>query len=109
MFNWFKKKPKPPETPGDIESLMQDMNKSAFEVAGSLDVILDYSDDSVQRVDSILGQFHDHYRKTQDDSGLRGNAIFFAAYLGEVIRKKGFGGTWSRDHPDVGENSFPFS
>ena len=95
--------------PSDIETLMQQMTKSAFEVAASFNVKLDYSDDSVQRVESILGQIHDEYKKTKDDSGLRGVSLFFAAYIGEVIRRKRLGGTWSRNHPVVGDDSFPFN
>jgi hypothetical protein len=100
----MKKKP-----PADIENLMQQMNKSAFEVATSFKVKLDYTDASVQRVESILGQLHNEYMKTKDDSGLRGISLFFAAYIGEVIRRKLQGGTWSRNHPVVGDDSFPFN
>ena len=93
----------------DVEVLMQQMNQSAFKVASSFDVTLDYSDASIQSVESILGQIHSDYKKTKDDSGLRGIALFFAAYIGEVIRRKGFGGSWSRNHPVVGHDSFPFA
>lgn len=88
---------------------MQQMNASAHEVASNFDVTLDYTDSSVDSVESILGQLHDLYKQTNDDSGLRGIALFYAAYLGEVIRRKGRGGTWSRNHPLVGESSFPFN
>ncbi len=95
--------------PPDVETLMQQMNQSAFKVASSYGVALDYSDESVQGVESILGDFHNEFKKTKDDSGLRGIALFFAAYLGEVIRRKGLGGSWSRNHPTIGEDSFPFA
>jgi hypothetical protein len=97
------------KTPPDVEALMTQMNQSAFKVASSFNVALDYSDESVQAVESILGQIHTEYKKLQDDSGLRGIALFFAAYLGEVIRRKGLGGTWSRSHPVVGDDTFPFT
>ena len=88
---------------------MQNMNRSAFEVASKFGVTLDYSDVSVEGVESILGQIHDDFTKKKDDKGMRGIALFFAAYLGEVIRHKGLGGSWSRNHPTIGENSFPFT
>jgi hypothetical protein len=97
------------KTPAEVEALMQQMNQSAFKVASVFDVALDYSDESVNRVESILGKIHTEYMKTRDDSGLRGIALFFAAYLGEVIRRKGLGGTWSRNHPVFGDDSFPFA
>jgi len=87
---------------------MQQMNASAHEVAANFDVTLDYSDDSIQNVESILGEIHENYMETKDDSGLRGIALFFAAYIGEVIRRKGLGGVWSRNHKLFGDDSFPF-
>lgn len=97
------------ESNEDIETLMQEMNDSAHEVAAAFDVTLDYSDDSIRGVESILGQLHDEYVETGDDSGLRGIALFYAAYIGEVIRRKGLGGSWKRHHPEFGDNTFPFS
>ena len=88
---------------------MQQMNASAHDVASNFDKTLDYSDDSIQEVESILSQLHDHYSQSNDDSGLRGIALFFAAYIGEVIRRKGRGGSWSRNHATIGNDSFPFS
>ena len=109
MFNWFKKKPKPEAPSGDIESLMHDMNENAFRIAETFEISLDYSDESVKNVESMLSRFHSEYERTKDDSGLRGIAIGFAAYLGEVIRRKNLGGTWSRNHSVMGDNSFPFN
>lgn len=96
------------KAPKDVEKLMAEMNQFAFEVAATYRVKLDYSDASIRKVESILSEIHSVYKQTKDDDGLRGIALFFAAYIGEVIRKKGFGGTWSRHHPEVGEDSFPF-
>ena len=92
-----------------VEALMQKMNASALEVAAAFGAILDYSDHSVSQVEEILGEMHDEFLKTRDEEGLRGIALFFAAYIGEVIRRKGLGGTWNRNHPDFGEDSFPFT
>jgi hypothetical protein len=100
----MKKEPTP-----DVEALMQQMKQSALKVASAFGMDLDYSDESVKKVESILGQIHAEYKKKTDDSGLRGIALFFAAYLGEVIRRKGLGGTWSRSHAELGEDTFPFS
>jgi hypothetical protein len=93
----------------EIEVLMQKMNQSAQKVASSFDVTLDYTDASVRNVERILGEIHAEFKKTRDESGLRGIALFFAAYLGEVIRRKGLGGSWSRNHPEFGGDTFPFA
>ena len=96
------------KSPKDVEKLMRQMNELAFQVAADYGVTLDYSDKSVRKVEKILSDMHVGYKQLKDDTGLRGLALFFAAYLGEVIRKKGLGGTWSRHHPEAGEDSFPF-
>ena len=88
--------------------MMKEMCAGALDVARDCKVKLDFSDASVKNVEKILGDMHRHYRKTKDDTGLRGLALMFAAYLGEVIRKKARKGVWKRDHPDVGKDSFPF-
>jgi hypothetical protein len=93
----------------DIEALMKEMNQSAFKVAASFDVTLDYSDASVRNVEQVLAELHQLFTETKDDSGLRGIALFFAAYIGETIRRKGRGGSWSRHHPVVGQDTFPFT
>lgn len=94
--------------PDDTEALMQTMNSKALEVAKIFKIDLDYSDASIEQVEKILGKVHKGYKKSKDDEGLRGVALFFAAYIGEVIRKKGFGGTWERHHPEIGDDTFPF-
>lgn len=93
----------------DIKTLVRRMSASAVEVARDFKIELDFTDASVKKVERILGELHRHYKKTKDDDGLNGLALFFAAYLGDVIQRKGLGGKWKRHHPQWGKNSFPFS
>ncbi|MFL5329054.1 MAG: hypothetical protein ACJ8C4_09065 [Gemmataceae bacterium] len=105
---WLGKR-KASSSSDDLKAMMEKMNRSAHNVATSFGVTLDYTDSSVQQVESILGKINEEFTKTRDESGLHGIALSFAAYIGEVIRQKGLGGKWSRDHPTLGENSFPFA
>lgn len=72
-------------------------------------VELDYSDASIQKVEKMLADVHKHYQKTKNEEGLHGIALIFGAYIGEVIRRRGQGGSWARDHKEFGEDSFPFT
>jgi len=92
----------------DAETVMKLGCKDAIKIAKSNEVDLDFSDESIKKVEKMLGELHREYKKTKDETGLYGIAVMFGSYIGEVIRKKGLGGTWKRDHPDVGEDSFPF-
>jgi hypothetical protein len=71
------------------------------------DTRLDYSVESVQQVDRILGAFHDEYRKTQSDDGLNGVALEFAAYIVSIIQRHFGPAQWERDCPSFGEDAFP--
>jgi hypothetical protein len=70
-------------------------------------VPLDYSVDSVQRVEAILAALYD--RQSKDALTLerrRYVAVRYGAYVGEVIRRK-WGGHWEQDHAVAGPGSFP--
>jgi hypothetical protein len=58
-------------------------------------------------VDEILGKLHQDYLKDNATPGLRGLATGFGAYVGEVIRRHHAGAEWKRDHPAVGEKTYP--
>jgi hypothetical protein len=92
-----------------VEALMVDMKARAVEVARkAFNIELDYNDESVKQIEKILGKIHKDYKRTKNEEGLRGLALFFAAFIGEVIRRKGFGGKWQRHHPVIGDDTFPF-
>lgn len=68
---------------------------------------LDYSPDSIQQVERILGEIHDQYQKTKSDDGLDGIALEFAAYIVSVIQRHYGPAQWERDCPTLGEDAFP--
>lgn len=100
-------KENPSEDP-ETEALMQEGAAQALEVAKDSGVTLDFSDKSIKEVEKILAECHREFKKLKSEEGFHGLSMMFGAYIGEVIRKKGFGGTWGRDPPQMGEASFPF-
>lgn len=92
----------------DAEETMQMLVPQIVEFAKSNKIVLDYTDESIQGLEKLLGMIHKEYKKTKSEEGMIGLALMCGGYIGEVIRKKGKGGTWKRDHPQFGEDSFPF-
>lgn len=92
----------------DLAELRDELAGSAEEVAEAFGVKLDYSPGSVKRVEKILGKIHVEYRKTRIDDGLHGVALEFAAYTINVIEQNYAPGVWVRDHPVLGEETFPY-
>jgi hypothetical protein len=93
----------------ETEALMQEGTAQTLELAKENGVTLDFSDESINEVEKLLAECHREYKKAKSEEGFHGLALMFAAYIGEVIRRKGLGGSWSRNHPDFGDDSFPFS
>jgi len=100
-------KTNPPEDP-ETEAWMKEGVIQTLELAKENGVTLDFSDDSIKEIEKLLAECHREYKKQKSEEGFHGLAMMFGAYLGEVIRKKGFGGTWGCDHPQMGEDTFPF-
>lgn len=103
----------------ELEQLMHDTADDAVTVADKeFGIELDYSAESVARVDEILKRFLEKY----DDQALEDSAVFtlcnvFGAYAGEAFRKM-YGGDWIYDNsnPDaphvlleVGGRSYAFA
>ena len=70
---------------------------------------LDFTDSSIDAVESILSEIHDDYARTKDEEGLRGIALEFAAYVIEVIERNHGAGEWFRNHEEFGTETFPFN
>lgn len=66
-------------------------------------VTLDYQPDSIQKVNTILGQLHGQYLKSQDDKRWDTEGIGWGAYVGEVIRRK-YGGEWAKEDKQIGQS-----
>jgi hypothetical protein len=70
-------------------------------------VTLDYTLDSLQQVDRILGHVHDEYVKNPASVSIPGMSAEYGAYVGEVIRQNEPGAYWTRDSQVAGEKSYP--
>ena len=90
------------------DELKEDFTQRALEVAKKFGIRLDFSHKSIKRVEKLLGKIHKEYAKTQNEEGLRGIALFFAAYIVTVIERNSSPGVWGREHPGFGDEAFPF-
>ena len=68
---------------------------------------LDYSPQSIEQVEAILGKIHEQYMKDKASISVNGLAMAYGAYIGEAIRRSEPGSSWERDHPVGGEKSYP--
>lgn len=70
-------------------------------------VDLDYSSESIEKVEQILGNLHDNYVKNPSSISANGLGSAYGAYIGEVIRRAEPGARWERDDEVGGEKSYP--
>ena len=92
-----------------MSELKERLTTNALKIArDGFGVRLDFSNASIDKVESILGQIHGEYQRTQNDEGLRGVAVSFAAYVISVIEKISTPGVWKRDHETIGPETFPY-
>ncbi len=80
----------------------------ALEIGAAFGSPLNYSIRSVKKVEKILGQLEHDYSRRDDKSGLTGNSLQFGAYLIKVIEANFDSGRWERNHPELGEDAFPY-
>ncbi len=109
FYLWRQSKVRAPElTAKDVAQEMQSRASQAVETAANEHgVDLDYSSDSVAKVEEILGTIHQQHRSfpfSQDQ--LVNESLKWGAYLGEVIRKLK-PCHWELDSEVGGEGSLP--
>lgn len=92
----------------DLAPLRDELDGLALQIASNSGIKLDHSPKSVKKVEKILGTLHDEYCRTGSDDGMNGVAIEFAAYIIKVIELNLEAGSWSRDHPELGPDTFPY-
>lgn len=91
-----------------IDEYIEFMANAAVEDAEKQDhVQLDYSVDSIKKVEEILGRMHEQYVRDKSSLSVNALASMYGAYIGEVIRRSEPGSRWDRDHPVFGEKSYP--
>ena len=88
--------------------LQKELIGYAKEIAKSYGYSLDYTDNSIKTVESILTQIHNDYKKSKDSDGLDGIAFEFGFYIMAVIEKNYGKGLLGINDEVFGENTFPF-
>ena len=95
-------------TSQELIDIKNELINHAIKIGKEYDINLDFSDESIKNVEKILADLHTEYQKTKNDEGLNGLALIFGFYIIEVIEKNHKKGRIERNHPDFGENVFPF-
>jgi hypothetical protein len=93
----------------DFDYAMQVVAKEAVRRAKTdYGVELDYSPDSIERLDAMLETIHQAYSKNPlSESELSLHTLQWGAYIGESLRKV-HPGKWQRDSEKVGLGTMPF-
>ena len=90
------------------DEYIQFMANAAVEDAAKQDHIqLDYSVDSIRKVEDVLGRMHEEYRKDPNSLSVTALANMYGAYIGEVIRRTEPDASWQRDHSVFGKKTYP--
>jgi len=93
---------------GSTDEFFQFMASEAVKDAEGKDHInLDYSVDSIEQVEEILGSLHEQFLKDPSSISTKGLGSAYGAYIGEVIRRSEPGAKWERDDAIGGEKSYP--
>jgi hypothetical protein len=89
------------------DEMMGWLAAEAADIASKNGVKLDYSTQSIEQVEIVLGKMHEEYVNTKAARGADGLAMAFGAYIGEAIRRSDPDARWERDDPVGGEKSYP--
>jgi hypothetical protein len=75
--------------------------------ANKKNVDLDYSIDSIQKVETILAMLHEQKSEQPGSTEVNRLASIYGSYVGEVIRRNEPGAFWEKDHKVGGNDSYP--
>ena len=79
----------------------------AVDMASREKVNLDFSTESIERVEELLAKLHDEYRTRGNEDGMNGLALAYGAYVGEAIRRSEAAAHWAEDSDIAGPGSYP--
>jgi hypothetical protein len=96
-----------PKQFGSTQEMMDWLANEAVALGRDNGVELDYTPQSIERAEQLLGKLHEEYRTRKTTAGVNGLAMAMGAYVGECIRRDNPGARWERDHEAAGKDSFP--
>lgn len=77
------------ETHASVAEMVEAYAEKAIKIAERLDCVLDYSEESLMRMETILEK-----SAQESEKDISETCKIWGSYLGEVVRRK-FGGEWS--------------
>lgn len=92
-----------------LMKLKKQLIKYAKEIAKGYNYKLDYSEKSIEIIESILSDIHINYKKHNHNEGLEGIALEFGFYIIAVIEKNYGKGELEANSELVGDGTFPFT
>ncbi|HZR27732.1 MAG TPA: hypothetical protein VFA71_03050 [Terriglobales bacterium] len=102
----------PSQDAGDIGTMMQSYAEEAVRMARQFNVELDYTEQSLEQVEQLLGQLHDELQNGNmidsaappqlDQQNVDEMSRIWGGYLGEVVRRR-FGGEWTIEKYPAGD------
>jgi hypothetical protein len=107
-FWYFRKKPTVERKFNSTQELIDFLASAAVKDAREENhVNLDFSSESIEKVEQILSNLHDIYVKNPSSISANGLGSAYGAYIGEVIKRAEPGARWERDDEVGGEKSYP--
>jgi hypothetical protein len=95
---------------GDVGDLQKELTELSLQLAlEHYQISLDFSHASINDVENILSSLHEKYAADGDEEGLHGIGLEFGFYIAATIQKNTNSGQIEKDHPSIGENTFPFN
>ena len=95
---------------GEIGDLQKELTELALQIAFEhYEIALDFSHQSIDEVETILSNLHEKFTADGDEEGIHGIGLEFGFYIGATIQKNTNSGQIAKDHPSIGENTFPFN
>ncbi len=95
-----------------LKVVQKELAENAVETGKAFNVDLDYSVESLYKVENILGAVHNELhlilKRRDGKASVRGISKNFGAYIIEVIERNLTPGWWEVDHPTFGKESFPY-
>jgi hypothetical protein len=89
--------------PRTVEEMIAHLSSEAVDIGKqNYGMTLDYSTESIEHVEEILGKLYDEYQADPNPRGKNGLIHIFGAYIGECIRRNHPGDGWPSEVPEGG-------